>query len=58
MDSDKKCCDTCVHYEWYYDKCTKYQCEVDPRSICTLYQSRNTQYTYDSKTEEKKNENH
>ena len=52
MNSDKKCCDTCAHYEWYYDKCTKYQCEVDPRSICTAYQSRNTEYHYDSKTGE------
>ena len=34
----KKCCDTCKHYHWYYDKCDKYDCEVDARSICAEYE--------------------
>ena len=32
-----KCCYTCVYYEWYYDKCTKFNCEVDSRSYCSFY---------------------
>ena len=34
----KKCCDTCKHYHWYYDKCAKYDCEVDARSVCAGYE--------------------
>ena len=34
----KKCCDTCKHYRWYYDKCAKYDCEVDARSVCAGYE--------------------
>ena len=33
----EKCCDTCQYYEWYYDKCQLYDCEVDARSICSSY---------------------
>lgn len=29
-----KCCDTCAHYHWYYDRCDKWDCEVDDRSVC------------------------
>lgn len=35
----KKCCDNCKYYEWYYDKCNKYNCEVDGRSVCNGYES-------------------
>lgn len=34
-----KCCDTCLYYEWYYDKCTKFNCKVDYRSCCSMYKS-------------------
>ena len=34
----KKCCDTCKYYHWYYDKCNKYDCEVDARSVCAGYE--------------------
>lgn len=33
-----KCCDTCKQYRWYYDKCAKYDCEVDARSVCAEYE--------------------
>lgn len=36
----KKCCDTCKYYEWYFDKCQKYNCEVDNRSVCSLHEER------------------
>ncbi len=39
MDDNRKCCDTCQYYEWYYDKCRFYDCEVDARSICSSYLS-------------------
>lgn len=35
---NKKCCDTCKYYEWYYDKCNKYNCEVDDRSVCSSHE--------------------
>ena len=41
IQKQKKCCDTCKYYEWYYDKCNKYDCEVDDRQICSMYESRN-----------------
>ena len=37
---NKKCCDTCKYYEWYYDKCNKYNCEVDDRSVCSSHKER------------------
>ena len=33
----KKCCDNCIYYKWYYDKCTKFDCEVDARSVCSEF---------------------
>lgn len=33
-------CDTCRYYQWYYDKCEKYDCEVDGRSRCAAYEPR------------------
>ena len=36
---DKKC-DTCISYEWYYDKCNKFNCEVDDRSCCSFWKSK------------------
>ena len=26
-------CDYCKHYNWYYDYCDKWKCEIDARSI-------------------------
>lgn len=37
MDDNRKCCDICQYYEWYYDKCQLYDCEVDARSVCSDY---------------------
>ena len=30
----ERCCDTCRYYEWYWDKCTKYNCEVHAFAMC------------------------
>ena len=35
-------CDTCKWYAWYYDKCNKYDCEVDGRSVCNGYEKFDT----------------
>ena len=35
---DNKCCDKCKNYEWYYDKCEKFDCEVDGRHVCTYFE--------------------
>jgi len=44
----KRCCDTCKYYHWYYDKCDKYNCEVDARSVCVAYEnSRNNKQEKD-----------
>lgn len=34
----QKCCDNCKFYEWYYDKCKKYNCEVNAKHLCSMYQ--------------------
>lgn len=26
-------CDNCVFYHWYYDYCSKWDCEVDAREV-------------------------
>jgi len=36
----KRCCDNCIHYRWYYDKCIKWDCEVDARSMCNNFERR------------------
>lgn len=38
---NKKCCDNCEYYQWYYDKCEKYQCETDARSVCSEHEPNN-----------------
>lgn len=35
----RKCCDTCKYYKWYIDKCTRFDCEVDARSVCSEYKN-------------------
>ena len=39
MDT-KKTCDNCIYYNWYWDKCSKYDCEVDSRSVCNEHEVR------------------
>lgn len=34
---EKKCCDNCQYYNWYYDWCNKWKCEIDFRSCCDEY---------------------
>lgn len=29
-----KCCETCIYYHWYYEKCEKWDFETDLRSVC------------------------
>lgn len=26
-------CDNCKYYDWYYDFCNKWKCEVDARAV-------------------------
>ena len=37
--NNRKCCDNCTHYEWYYDKCKKYNCIMDARSVCDSFEA-------------------
>lgn len=30
--------DSCKHYNWYYDRCNKWECEVDFRSIHNCFE--------------------
>lgn len=30
-------CDRCKHYNWYYDWCKKWMCEVDCRSVYNCF---------------------
>ena len=39
MDSIKNC-DNCKHYEWYYDYCKKWKCEVDDREVHSCFERR------------------
>ena len=40
MNENKKCCDNCTHYHWYYDYCDKWKCEVDAREVHDCFKSR------------------
>lgn len=33
-------CDKCKHYEWYYDYCKKWKCEVDDREVHSCFEMR------------------
>ena len=35
-------CDECKHYEWYYDYCRKWECQVDAREVHNCYEKRET----------------
>jgi len=37
---NKKCCDNCCNYHWYYDYCDKWKCVVDDRSVCNEFAER------------------
>ena len=32
-----RCCDNCNYYNWYYNRCNKYDCETDERSVCASF---------------------
>ncbi len=40
MTENKKCCDNCTHYHWYYDYCDKWKCKVDAREVHDCFKSR------------------
>ena len=33
-----KSCDDCRFYSWYWDRCIKWGCEVDGRSVCNHFE--------------------
>lgn len=35
-------CDNCKHYCWYYDKCLKWNCEVDAKEIHNCFEPNDT----------------
>ena len=35
-------CDECKYYSWYYDKCTKWDCEVDSREVHNCFEQGET----------------
>lgn len=35
-------CDDCKHYEWYYDRCRKWDCEVDRREVHNCFEPMKT----------------
>ena len=37
----KPCCNNCIYYRWYYDKCILYNCSMDARSICSSWRGHN-----------------
>lgn len=37
---NEKCCDNCKWYEWYWDKCTKWDCECDARECHSCFEKR------------------
>lgn len=39
----RKCCDNCIFYEWYYDRCNRWMCFINnPRSVCGYWLERPT----------------
>ena len=44
-------CDNCEHYEWYYDYCQKWKCEVDARASYGCFKSKENQYNEDYQNE-------
>ena len=31
-------CDHCQHYSWYYDKCLKWNCQVDAHAVHNCFE--------------------
>lgn len=40
MNDSQKCCDKCKYYEWYYDKCTKWDCLCDARECHSCFEDK------------------
>ena len=56
-------CDNCKHYRWYYDRCDKWDCEVDSREVHNCFDPMDTPIldamvkgTLDTKEDRKKHE--
>jgi len=49
--NSQRCCDNCTYYNWYYDRCNKYDCETNARSVCASFTEKqklsNDLLTYD-----------
>lgn len=41
-------CDNCKYYEWYYDHCLKWDCEVDARACHGCFEPMEIQYDTES----------
>lgn len=48
-------CDACKHYNWYYDKCSFWNCYTDYRSCCNHFEKIDTNI-YDIMTGKDKKE--
>lgn len=35
-------CDNCKYYEWYYNHCRKWDCEIDAREVHNCYEPYDT----------------
>ena len=35
-------CEKCKHYQWYYDWCEKWKCEVDSREVHNCFEKRDS----------------
>ena len=33
-DNETKCCDNCIFYEWYYDRCKRWMCFISNQRKC------------------------
>ena len=36
---EKMNCDNCEYYDWYYDHCRKFDCEVDAREVHNCFEA-------------------
>ena len=42
FNEKKMNCDNCKYYDWYYDHCRKWDCEVDAREVHNCFESYDT----------------
>lgn len=42
---NEKCCDNCKYYEWYWDKCNKWDYECDAREVHPCFEPKEKNYT-------------